>query len=262
MDPIGILSISAVSLVVLALTSWIVTGTIISPLIIISLAALVGFILKRYGVFSYSVSNTGVDLQFHENSPSPHENKETVEKTLKPIETKEVFFVEGQYSYADAPAVCSAYGGELASYDQLTDAFSKGAEWCSYGWSAGAMALYPTQQSTWSALQAEPQESKRTACGRPGVNGGYFDPKLKFGVNCYGIKPQNHGMKFPQPLPTDDPKSFDKMVDKFKKMLPMKLTGFNRDIWSEAGIPGQMKKDVSAVADSIDNDISAIWKSL
>ena len=27
-------------------------------------------------------------------------------------------------------------------------------------------------------------------CGRPGVNGGYFDnPNIKFGVNCYGQKP-------------------------------------------------------------------------
>lgn len=234
MDPIGILSISAVSLVVLALTSWVVTGTIVSPLIIISVAALVGFILKRYGVFSYSVSNNGVDLQFHENGPSPHEKK-GIEKTLKPIETKEVFFVEGQYSYADAPAVCSAYGGELASYDQLMDAFSKGAEWCSYGWSAGGMGLYPTQQSTWSALQQEPEE-KRTACGHPGVNGGYFDPKLKFGVNCYGVKPLSKGTKLPLPLPGVDTKAFDQSVDKFKKMLnSMIISPFNRSIWSEAG---------------------------
>ena len=28
-------------------------------------------------------------------------------------------------------------------------------------------------------------------CGNPGINGGYFaNPDLKFGVNCYGIKPK------------------------------------------------------------------------
>ena len=27
------------------------------------------------------------------------------------------------------------------------------------------------------------------SCGKVGVNGGHFDKKLKFGVNCYGYKP-------------------------------------------------------------------------
>jgi hypothetical protein len=98
------------------------------------------------------------------------------------------------------------------------------------------MALYPTQESTWSLLQTEIQESKRTACGRPGINGGYFDPKLKFGVNCYGVKPRNPGEKFPQPLPTEDTKKFDDMVQRFKNMLgSIKLSGFNRNVWSEKG---------------------------
>ena len=50
--------------------------------------------------------------------------------------------------------------------------------------------LYPTQYSEWKKRQ----EGKGTAdqkneCGRPGINGGYFDnPHLKFGVNCYGVK--------------------------------------------------------------------------
>jgi hypothetical protein len=52
------------------------------------------------------------------------------------------------------------------------------------------MAVYPTQTNTWEQLQNGPEE-QRGACGRPGLNGGYFDnPELQFGVNCYGIKPE------------------------------------------------------------------------
>jgi hypothetical protein len=151
-------------------------------------------------------------------------------------------------------------GSAFTPFDQLTEAFSLGAEWCSYGWSAGGMALYPTQSSTWSKLQDESQESKRTACGHPGVNGGYFDPKLKFGVNCYGVKPKNRGMKFPQPLPTQDP-GFDSMVQKFKKM-GMKLAGFNRDIWSETGLAKQAEKNASTTAASLETDVESIPTTL
>ena len=32
------------------------------------------------------------------------------------------------------------------------------------------------------------------ACGVAGINGGYFDnPDLRFGVNCYGVKPTENG---------------------------------------------------------------------
>jgi hypothetical protein len=64
----------------------------------------------------------------------------------------------------------------LASLEQVIEAYNSGAEWCGYGWTAGGMALYPTQKKTWEELQREVDPGKRTACGRPGVNGGYFDP--------------------------------------------------------------------------------------
>ena len=51
------------------------------------------------------------------------------------------------------------------------------------------MAVYPTQQETWEQLQ-NGSEDQRDACGRPGLNGGFFDnPELQFGVNCYGSRP-------------------------------------------------------------------------
>ncbi len=103
---------------------------------------------------------------------------------------KEVFNVSSnRYTYADAEPLCRALGAELATYDQVKAAYESGADWCNYGWTKGQLALYPTSQDTWDKLQMGPEEQRR-ACGRPGVNGGYFDnPDLRFGVNCYGTKP-------------------------------------------------------------------------
>jgi len=93
------------------------------------------------------------------------------------------------------------------------------------------MALYPTQEKTWATLQADPVA--KTNCGRPGINGGYFDTATKFGVNCYGIKPQDSGTTFPLPPPGTDTTAFDQAVQKFKSMLKtIPVNPFNRAAWS------------------------------
>lgn len=109
---------------------------------------------------------------------------------LLPMGTKEVFNVSlNDYSYYDAEPLCLALGAELASYEQVKEAWNKGADWCNYGWTKGQLAIYPTQKDTWEKLQHGPLDEKG-ACGRPGVNGGFFDnPEMRFGVNCYGVKP-------------------------------------------------------------------------
>jgi hypothetical protein len=105
---------------------------------------------------------------------------------LKP----QVFNIPGNdYVYSDAKALCSAYGARLATYKELEDSYKEGGEWCNYGWSDGQMALYPTQQDTFDALQKI--EGHENDCGRPGINGGYIaNPAVRFGVNCYGYKPR------------------------------------------------------------------------
>jgi hypothetical protein len=145
---------------------------------------------------------------------------------------------DNKFTYDDAPAVCAAYDAQLATLEQIIDAYNNGAEWCGYGWSAGGMALYPTQKGTWDALQQEVDSTKRTACGRPGVNGGYFDPTSKFGVNCYGYKPQGN-VKLPTPLPGSDPVAFKAAVDKWKgSMKSFSLDPYSRDTWSAAPASG------------------------
>jgi hypothetical protein len=106
---------------------------------------------------------------------------------------KEVFNIaQDKYTYSDAEPLCKAFGAELATYDQVKEAWNKGADWCNYGWIKGQSAVFPTQQTTYNKLQAGP-EDQRMACGTPGVNGGYFDnPELRMGVNCYGSKPSEN----------------------------------------------------------------------
>ena len=147
---------------------------------------------------------------------------------------QEVYYVSGNnYTYDDAPAVCAVYNGELATYDQIAEAFAKGAEWCGYGWTMGGMALYPTQEKSWARRIQEVDTDKRTKCGRPGINGGYFDPSTKFGVNCYGVKPNCNNKKYPTPdgLGVDADK-----VNKFKQdSSRIKVDPFSRLAWSMWG---------------------------
>jgi len=113
-----------------------------------------------------------------------------VEDALQRSRGKEVFNIRRNvFRYEDAEPVCKAFGAELATYDQVKNAYENGADWCNYGWTAGQLALYPTQTSSYDRLQAGP-EDQRMSCGLPGVNGGHFpNPDETFGVNCYGVRP-------------------------------------------------------------------------
>jgi len=246
-----ILSVGIVGLVVMSVIVYFSTGTILSVFVVLCIAVLIVYLLDMFGVLDVKVTSNGINVDFHENGPVPHEEAAPV---VKPLDINEVFYVEGnEFTYNDAAPLCAAYNAELATYDQVNDAFTKGAEWCGYGWSQGSMALFPTQQSTWNALQKELDPLKRTACGRPGVNGGYFDPKLKFGVNCYGVKPGIGNTKLPLPLPGSDPVGFNKMVDKFKKMLAgLHMSPFNRVVWSEKGnIPMESEKMLGEIQKAV-----------
>ena len=137
------------------------------------------------------------------------ENTETDVPELEKCETEdedvdnpdaEVFNISNNiYTYDDAQAICKSYDASLATYDQIEKAYNNGAEWCNYGWSDGQMILFPTQKKTWEKLQAVDANqgcnsngtSHKNDCGRPGINGGYIaNPYVKFGVNCFGKKPE------------------------------------------------------------------------
>ena len=153
--------------------------------------------------------------------------------------TKQVFHInDNLFTYDDAEAVCRAYGADLATYDQMVDAYKKGANWCSYGWTKEQMALYPIQYSYWQKLQeSSPEEAG--ACGVPGINGGYFDnPNMQFGVNCYGAKRgPRKDEKVKDIYVSDKERAIRAKVAAFQKQLgKFKLLPFNEDKWGSCNL--------------------------
>jgi len=152
----------------------------------------------------------------------------------------EVFNVSRNiYTYSDASAVCSAFGAELATYDQVKEAFEKGADWCNYGWTKGQMAVYPTQKETYEKLQKGAPEY-RNACGNVGINGGYFDnPELRFGVNCFGVKPAKNATDELEQSGVQLPASpaeieYEKKVQKYREQMnTTTVLPFRRNQWTE-----------------------------
>jgi len=163
--------------------------------------------------------------------------EQVVDKLLPPA--KDVFTVsKNDYTYYDAAPLCKALGAELATYDQVKQAWQKGADWCNYGWVKGQMAVYPTQKSSYEELQEGPEDQKG-ACGMPGVNGGYFDnPELKFGVTCVGKKPSQSqhdanaiSAGSTRPL-TVSGLEFEKKVQRFKEGSDsLGILPFNKEHW-------------------------------
>jgi hypothetical protein len=129
-------------------------------------------------------------------TPTQHSNptNPVVDVNKRDLEGPEqVFHISNQnYTYDEASCKCGSYDAKLATYPQIVEAYNKGAEWCSYGWSEGQTAYYPTQKCNWE----KKSKKEREACGKPGINGGFFsDKKLRFGVNCFGKKPEGKIIK-------------------------------------------------------------------
>jgi hypothetical protein len=218
---------------VLILTFFVLitTGSVIAIGVLWVLMAIFTFVLYTYGFISSAMLPVSTVSQPVAKAATTSLN----------VVGSEVFHVsDNKFTYDDAAAVCAAYDSQLATLEQILEAYNHGAEWCGYGWSAGGMALYPTQKGTWDALQREADQGKRTACGRPGVNGGYFNPSSKFGVNCFGIKPQG-SVSLPTPLPGTDPSAFNSAVAQFRAVMKsFTLDPYSRTTWSgSVAGPGQ-----------------------
>jgi len=152
---------------------------------------------------------------------------------------KEVYHIANQdYTYDQSKCKCESYGGRLATKSELIDAYNNGANWCTYGWTEKQTAYYPVQQCDWDKIDAINKrlpKKQHTYCGLPGINGGYFaNPTLKFGVNCYGVKPEGELNK--QKKPYCPPMNFCKLESNFEashKLDTDEIVGFNNDQWSQ-----------------------------
>ena len=192
-----------------------------------------------YDVFKYLL---GIDMLDFLGNPTV---KKLLKSTGAPVSFREgdqVFNVSNNfYTYDDAQAVCKAFDSRLATYDEIEKAYDNGAEWCNYGWSEGQMAYFPTQKETWNKLQKN--ELHKNSCGRPGINGGYFEnPYIKFGVNCFGKKPKPTDLEkqmmqaqIDEPIPqTEEEIALQEKVKYYQENGDqlLQVNSFNKKKWS------------------------------
>lgn len=151
------------------------------------LLGLLLFILVVFIVYWYVYGTT---VSIDDSSSLDSSSLDSPDTSPVPYDDREVYNLGSNiFTYVEAEAVCKAFDSELASHDEVQQAYQKGAEWCNYGWSKDQQALYPTQQATYDRLQ-KGSPTQQHMCGKPGVNGGYFKEKeMRFGANCYGIRP-------------------------------------------------------------------------
>jgi hypothetical protein len=177
------------------------------------------------------------DLQpIHNNDDEKNEYEKCQDKKY---EVDQVFNIpENIYTYDDASALCNAYGGRLATYNEIEKSYNKGGEWCSYGWSEGQHVFFPTQEKTYNTLQSI--KGHEHDCGRPGINGGYIpNSQARFGANCYGKKPiiseAERDIMDTAPLYPLNEKDiwFNQQVEYFRRQLDnILISPFNKNRWS------------------------------
>lgn len=169
--------------------------------------------------------------------PAAKIKKDNTPKINNFLGKKEVFHISNQeYSYDQSKCKCESYGGRLATKNEITNAYNNGANWCSYGWTEGQNAYYPVQKCYYDSVMEEEDflENSDKYCGKPGLNGGYFsNPQLKFGVNCYGVKPK--GSVIREKTPYCAPKEFCKLSKNSsanQKLSTDQISPFNNEKWN------------------------------
>ena len=199
---------------------------------------------EKKGLFQYLFDFSNNEVCIKKDAPIPQPPKELppVKKKINLIPNfepkKEVYHIANQdYTYDQSKCKCESYGGRLATKAEIIDAYNKGANWCSYGWSEKQAAYYPVQKCEWDKIQKEnerlPENSKKF-CGLPGINGGFFaNPELRFGANCYGVKPKGELNK--PKTPFCPPMNFCKLETNFEashKLQTDEITPFNDEKWN------------------------------
>jgi len=125
------------------------------------------------------------------------------------IQKKEVYYIDGRYTYNEAKNVCKSLNQRISTLKELYDNYKLGANWCKYGWLQSQIVAYPNQIKT-------------THCGKSGVNGNYQDnPNKNYGVVCIGVKPNTIMKQEPKELTT---KEFHNLIDK--------ISPFSEKYWS------------------------------
>lgn len=176
-----------------------------------------------------SLNSRSMTMPSKTNGGSPIDNQ----FEIPPSGEKQIFHIKNNiFSFGDAPAVCKLYGADLATIEQLQKAQSKGADWCSGGWTKEGLVAYPIQQSTYDKLQ-ENDPQNRNICGLPGINFLNNNNDLLYGVNCYGVKRNAIGIeKLKQSVISDKDIEIQHKMNQLRQ-LNINLTPWNSNKWSE-----------------------------
>lgn len=159
-----------------------------------------------------------------DNNPSQQPLQQPPAKDISaPVASQpnEVFLVstDSNFTYNidtsdKAEQVCIALGATVATIQQLEQAYNKGADWCSNGWTKTGDNSYGGYYPI--------NTSAVTGCGA-GAIGIMEDSNNPRNANCYGVKPAKPD-KFNDPIPGKDPNDTNKYY-----ILP-----FNGQYWSSA----------------------------
>ena len=147
---------------------------------------------------------------------------------------KQVFNIsQNVFTYSDAKLVCRSFGAELATVEQLTEAYKRGANWCNMGWTDDQIGAYPIQKEFWDSMSDEDINSEK--CGMPGLNAGYYkNTEFRFGANCYGVKPKPHNKERINLNYVNQYSESEKKIIKFRRSRDnYTIQPFNTDNWSE-----------------------------
>ncbi len=228
---------------------------------------------NKISYFKYLVNFGNKGICIIDNSPLLLEEETIINNKTNINENKdEVFQISNQiYTYDEAKCKCSSYGARLATKNELTQAYNNGAHWCNYGWIEGNEAYYPVQQCELDRKAKnvkeyqdllkkhyeDPQkytlkmvnemrqkmyrENAFEFCGNvSGLNGGKFDNNnLKFGVTCYGKKPEGMSVREKDAKCNENQKMInineeeeEKINSKCLKSSDDNIVSFNPDKWS------------------------------
>lgn len=197
---------------------------------------------KSFTQYLFDFSNSDICIQEKEPVPIIKKELPPAEKKLDILGSfeskKEVFHIANQdYTYEQAKCKCESYNGRLATKAEVTDSYNKGAQWCTYGWTDKQSAYYPVQKCKWDEIQRKNErlpDKEKSFCGMPGINGGYFaNPEIKFGVNCFGVKPKGEISKAKAPY--CPPMNFCKLESNYEashKLNTDEIVGFNEEQWN------------------------------
>ena len=220
---------------------WILILEIILIVILVAVISLnIRNITKNEFNFTTELKNLFNNKQTEINIRANTDEKECKKEVKEPTDHEVFHIYDNKYTYNEARDICTALDARLATYDEVETSYNKGGSWCSYGWSEDQLALFPTSKEVYNYLKKVPKH--RNDCGRPGVNGGYIEnSKFKFGVNCYGKKPDaNTKSKYMMDhftfTPTLSDNSFNDIsnnLDDGNDVLDILIAPFSKKKWNE-----------------------------